>query len=130
MKLTLASSLNKRFLIESDRGLRLFCPIPNFCLHLGIFVDLIKNYAEFFVRDLTICECPRDMVGYGVEFTPSKNHNLVMLFCLHREPVADKFTGGTEESTAQDCNLKPQYNRGCYDRGQEAHTSNAHPHTV
>ena len=89
------ASLNKRFLVESDRGMRLFCPSPNLCLQLGIFVDLINNYAEFFIRDLTICECPQDMGGYGVEFTLGKNQNLVMLFCLHREPAADKFTGDT-----------------------------------
>ena len=36
-------------LVESDCCMRLFCPGPNLCLHLGIFVGLLNNQAEFLI---------------------------------------------------------------------------------
>ena len=94
-------------LIESDCSMGFLCSSPNLSLHLGIFLGLIDDKAEFFIRDLTICECPRDMVCDGVQFALREHSDLVMLFGLHWEPAADEFTGDTKEPTAQGCNFEP-----------------------
>ena len=94
-------------LIESDCSMSFLCSSADLCLHLGIFLGLIDDKAEFFIRDLTICECPRDMVCDGVQFALREHSDLVMLFGLHWEPAADEFTGDTKEPTSQGCNFEP-----------------------
>ena len=39
-------------LIESDCSMGFLCSSPNLSLHLGIFLGLIDDKAEFFIRDL------------------------------------------------------------------------------